>query len=275
MTTAFDDYERHLWAGGADAYSRSFAKLCAYPAEALLDAAGVTASVRLLDVGTGPGTVAALASARGAMVTAVDAEPSMVELARHNVRGADVRRAVLPGLPFDDGSFDAVVANFVLNHVGDPGAAVAELGRVVRPGGAVAVTVWPQLVPPLQSLWQEVMSAAGVTRPASIPTVAADLNFERTPAGLESLLQQAKLTDVTCRTMSWHHQTDLEEWWIGPASGLGALGMALTGQPADVLADARLHYERLAARHLTEDGVLRLPTTALLAAAVRPARQPG
>ena len=51
----FDAYERRLWAGRATAYERGFARLTAHTAGALLDAAGVTAQTRLLDVGTGPG----------------------------------------------------------------------------------------------------------------------------------------------------------------------------------------------------------------------------
>src|SRR5689334_18059460 len=108
--TDFDEAERRIWAGRAAAFRDSFAKLCAHTAPALLDAAGAGPGTRLLDVGTGIGTVAAEASARGAQVTAVDAEPGMIELARHNAPGAEFRRAVLPDLPFDPGSFDAVVA---------------------------------------------------------------------------------------------------------------------------------------------------------------------
>ncbi|MGW5670974.1 SAM-dependent methyltransferase, partial [Micromonospora sp. NPDC003776] len=77
----YDAHERSRWAGRAEAYQRSFGRLCAYPAEALLDAAAVRAGRRVIDVGTGPGTVAAAALARGAAVLAVDAEPSMLDAA--------------------------------------------------------------------------------------------------------------------------------------------------------------------------------------------------
>src|SRR5580704_13710703 len=90
----FDAYERRLWAGRATAYERGFARLTAHTAEPLLDAAGVKAGTRMLDVGTGPGVVARAAVARGAQVTAVDAEPSMAEAAARNVPGLDVRVAV-------------------------------------------------------------------------------------------------------------------------------------------------------------------------------------
>jgi SAM-dependent methyltransferase len=88
---------------------------------------------RVIDVGTGPGTVATAALARGAEVVAVDAEPSMRDAARRNALGAQVQEGVLPRLPFPAGGFDAAVANFVLNHVGDSAAGLAELRRVVRP----------------------------------------------------------------------------------------------------------------------------------------------
>ena len=82
----FDTYERGLWAGRAAAYERGFARLTAHTAGALLDAAGVAAGTRVLDVGTGPGVVAGAAAARGARVTAVgaldEADEALDEVAR-------------------------------------------------------------------------------------------------------------------------------------------------------------------------------------------------
>ena len=115
--TAFDEYERHQWAGRAAAYEESFAKLCAHTVPALLAAVGVGmgtsrgagdgAAVRLLDAGTGPGTVAELACAAGAAVSAVDAEPSMVALARRRAPTAHLCLGVLPRLsPLAYGCYD-------------------------------------------------------------------------------------------------------------------------------------------------------------------------
>jgi SAM-dependent methyltransferase len=268
MATGFDDQVRERWAGRAAGYERTFAPLCAYPAPALLDAAGVATGVRLLDAGTGPGTVAAIACARGAAVTAIDAEPGMVRIARRHAPAADVRESVLPDLPFPEGCFDAVVANFVINHVGDPGATMTELRRVVRPGGRIAVTVWPRPHPALQELWQEVIRAAGLTWPPAVPTVPAHLDFPRTAAGLSDLLARAGLSSVVCRELGWVHRTDPHQWWLGSVGGLGALGVAMTGLHAEALAEAERHYDRLAARYLTREGGLALPTAALLASGV-------
>ncbi|MGN9919540.1 class I SAM-dependent methyltransferase [Micromonospora palomenae] len=263
----FDVHERERWAGRAAAYERTFARLCAYPAGALLDAAGAGAGMRVLDVGTGTGTVAALAAGRGAAVVAVDAEPSMLAAARRAVPTARLAHAALPHLPVATGGVDAAVANFVLNHVGDPAAAVAELARTVRPGGRIAVTVWPSPHPPLQRLWSEVFADVDG---GELPRLAAERDFPRTEEGLCGLLAGAGLADVRCRTLSWTHRADPDEWWTGPASGLGIPGLLLTRQPPATRAALRRHYLEVSARYRDADGLLALPTAALLACAVVP-----
>ncbi|WP_144121735.1 class I SAM-dependent methyltransferase [Catellatospora sichuanensis] len=265
MTTAFDAYERRLWQGRASAYQLSFAALCGRTAPALLDAAGVGERTRLLDVGTGTGTVAALAATRGAVVTAVDAEQSMVEAARRAVPGADVRHGVLPDLPLDDHCFDVTVGNFVVNHVGDPAAAASELRRVTRPGGRVAVSIWPVPAPPLQQIWGSVAAACGLRRPDSAPTVAEELNFTRDEDGLAHLLRGAGLAEVSAHTVTWTHRADPEDWWAGPANGIGVLGAMLGVLSVAEVAKVKAEYDRTVAAHLDESGRLALPTAAVIA----------
>lgn len=95
---------------------------------------------RILEVGCGWGELAAwLARETGAEVVAVDVSPRMVDLARG--LGVDARIADVQSLPFETGSFDVAVAAWMLYHVPDLDTAVAELARVLRPGGRlVAVT---------------------------------------------------------------------------------------------------------------------------------------
>jgi SAM-dependent methyltransferase len=268
-TTAFDEYERRAWSGQADAFARGFARLCAYPASQLLDAAGVREGTRLLDVGTGTGTVAAAACERGARVTAVDAEPSMVERAGRAVPSAEVLSAVLPELPFPDGVFDAVVGNFVINHVGRPRDGLAELRRVVRPGGRIAFTIWAVPTPSGQALLGRAVEAAGVARPGHLPPLAAEDDFPRNPEGLVSLMDAAELREPVCETLSWDHRTTPEEWWSGPAAGVAFVGQLLQSQSEENRAAIKHHFDLLSQEFLGADGQLTLPHAALLASARR------
>ncbi|AZQ40766.1 class I SAM-dependent methyltransferase [Streptomyces cyaneochromogenes] len=266
--TSFDESERLVWAGRGAAYAGSYAGLCAHPVPRLLDAAEVGPGIRLLDVGTGPGTVAAAACARGARVTAVDAEPTMVELAARAAPEADVRVAVLPELPFPDGEFDAVVANFVLNHVGRPRLALAELRRVVRPNGWVALTIWAAPPAPGQTLLGRAIQAAGAVRP---PHLAAGLapqdDFPRDESGLTGLMGSAGLREAACETLRWDHRAGVEEWWSGPAAGVACGGRTVQSQTPAIRAEIKRHFDLFSEEFADENGVLTLPHAALLARA--------
>ena len=268
--TAFDDSERLIWAGRAGAYARSFAKLCAFPIGLLLDAAGVRAGTRVLDVGTGSGNVAVAACGRGAEVTAIDAEPGMVELAAQAAPAAKVLGAVLPDLPFADDGFDAVVGNFVINHVGRARAALTELRRVTRPGGRIALTIWAMPPAAGQALIGQAIQAAGVPRPAYLPALPPEDDFPRTEQGFAELLGEAGLTGASCETLAWEHRATPAEWWGGAAAGVGFTGHLVAGQPPEAVAAIKGHFDLLSAEFAGPDGYLALPHAALLAAGTSP-----
>ena len=95
---------------------------------------------RFLEVGCGMGEFAARVAESGAEVVATDLSPRMVELSRE--RGLDARVADVQSLPFGDGEFDCVAANWMLYHVPELERALGELRRVLRPGGTlVAATI--------------------------------------------------------------------------------------------------------------------------------------
>ncbi|MET9971570.1 class I SAM-dependent methyltransferase [Streptomyces sp. NPDC006356] len=268
--TSFDASERLIWSGRGAAYARSYARLCAHPVPRLLDAAGVGPDVRVLDVGTGPGTVAAAACARGAKVTAVDAEPTMVQLAVRAAPEAHVRVAVLPELPFADGEFDAIVANFVLNHVGRPKVALAELRRVLRPNGRIALTIWAAPPAPGQTLLGRAIRAAGATRPPQMPAgLAPEDDFSRDESGMTGLMTAAGLREPACETLRWDHHTDPAEWWSGPAAGVASAGRIVQSQTPLMRAEIKRHFDLLGAEFADGHGRLALPHAALLARARR------
>ena len=111
------------------------------PDDAVFEAVREAAPERFLEVGCGMGELAERVQKElGAQVVAVDISPRMVELTK--ARGVDVHLADVQTLPFADGAFDCVAANWVLYHVPDLDRALSELERVLRRGGRlVAATL--------------------------------------------------------------------------------------------------------------------------------------
>jgi len=113
--------------------------------DALADRAAVTSASTVLDVGTGTGFIAAGLAGSVANVIGVDSSPAMLAVARRtagslNLANVSWVEGSVDALPLAEDSVDAAVANMVLHHAPDPAAMLAEMCRVVRPGGMVAIT---------------------------------------------------------------------------------------------------------------------------------------
>ena len=139
MTTT--DYD-----GFAEAYARENETglfNAHYARPAVLALVGNVAGRRVLDAGCGAGPLMAALRERGADVTGFDVSAGMVELARRKLgQDADLHVADLAApLPFPDASFDDVVASLVLHYLEDWSGPLAELRRVLRPGGRLVVAV--------------------------------------------------------------------------------------------------------------------------------------
>lgn len=132
---------------------------------------------RLLDVGAGTGRLARELLASGHHVAAVDLLPEALAVARADAPGADLLRADAARLPLGDGVFDAVTMLDVLEHV-DDAATLAELRRVLRPGGLLVLTV-----PAGPRLWSHRDDAAGHRR-------------RYTRRGLRQVLERAGLSPL-------------------------------------------------------------------------------
>jgi SAM-dependent methyltransferase len=127
----------------------------------------------VLEVGCGEGELCERVQRElGVPVVAIDQSERMVELAR--ARGVDARVADVRELPFEDGSFDVAVAAWMLYHVLDLDRAVAELARVLRPGGRLVAAT------NASDHLHEMLSLAGLAR------AFVDLSF-RAENGTEAL----------------------------------------------------------------------------------------
>jgi SAM-dependent methyltransferase len=139
---AFKERQKDAWT-----YFAPLEALTTAPAAELVRHAGVRAGQRLLDVACGTGVVAVTAARAGANVTGIDITPSLVEHARENARTAgvtiDFHEGDAEALPFDDGTFDAVLSQFGHMFAPRPAVAVSEMLRVLKPGGVLAFSTWP------------------------------------------------------------------------------------------------------------------------------------
>jgi SAM-dependent methyltransferase len=171
------------WSARAAGWAEQWGRFAEPAREALADLTRIGPGMRVLDVGCGSGEMCALAAARGAEAAGIDAAEGMIEIARRRVPEADLRVGPMEQLPWEDDRFDLVTAINALQFAADFVDALAEAGRVVRPGGAVAVSNWGpmedrQLFVVMRAL-REGPSAAG-------PDISE-------PGGLERLVRRAGL----------------------------------------------------------------------------------
>jgi SAM-dependent methyltransferase len=257
------------WAGIAAPYDRSFGALCACAVPALLGELGVAG--RLLDVGTGTGSVAIAAARAGWDVDAFDAEQSMIDFAMRRADAAGIRfiTAALPRLPYTDGAFDAVAANFAINHVDHPREGLAELRRVLRPGGRLAATVWPWGAPSATAvLWREIQDEASAYPPPG-NRLPAGSDFDRSEAGLGGLLEEAGFVDVRARRIEFEWRVDADALWSGVEAGIALIGYAYRAADAGTRAALRAAYDARTPALTGEDGLLHFPQAAIIASGIR------
>jgi SAM-dependent methyltransferase len=132
------------FAVSADAYDRFVGRYSYALCEALARAAGIASGASVLDVGAGTGAgTRRLAELVGEeRVTAVEPSEPFAAALRERFPSASVEQAAGESLPFEDGVFDVVLSQLVVNFMADPEAGVREMRRVARAGGTVASCVW-------------------------------------------------------------------------------------------------------------------------------------
>jgi len=238
--------QQAAWASGDFAVVASRIVLVA---EHLCDTADLQAGWRVLDVATGSGNAAIAAARHGSTAVGVDYVPALLERGRMRAEAEGLAVALLEGdaeaLPFPDGSFDAVTSVFGSMFAPDHARAAAELLRVCRPGGTIALASWTPdgfIGELFRTVGAHVPPPAGVQSPMLWGTEA----HLRTLFGDRIASLEIEERTFTFRFRSAQEFVDFFRTWYGPTlKAFAALdGAARDALEEDVLALVR-RYDRL------------------------------
>ena len=223
----------------ADAYMRFMGRYSEPLAVLFADLAGVTSGQRALDVGCGPGALAAELVRRlgPGGVCAVEPSQSFAAAARERLPGVDIRRSAAEHMPFSDSVFDVVLAQLVVHFMADPVAGLREMGRVTRPGGTVAACVWDHAGGrgPLTLFWEVARVLDPAVDDGSWRAGGAEGELAKlfTQAGL-AVAAEAALT-VSVRNATF------EDWWDPFTLGVSPAGAYIASLTDERRAELREH----------------------------------
>jgi SAM-dependent methyltransferase len=220
-------------------YVRFFTPASDQALDSLLDVAGVEHGLEALDLCCGQGNAAQALIARGCHVVGVDFSSAMLAFARESAPQASLIAADAQNLPFDDAVFDVVVSNFGIPHIPDHQRALAEIRRIMRPSGRLAMTLWcgPDASPCMDVVYSTLQLHRS---PDVLPPPTPDfLQFAR-PEQAEKLLCEAGFSHVGFTIVDCVWDLDSPERLFEIfAKGSFRTAMLLDGQPPDRVAAIR------------------------------------
>lgn len=253
---AFRDFERNAHDRLADSYHAFFVPVTEHAAGPLLAAARIRAGMRVLDVACGSGVIAKQAAKQGASVTGVDIAPRMLEIAARLNPECTFREASVESMPYEDGTFDALVCAFGIGHFPDPPAAVAECARVVCVGGACAFAWWDL---PTRNRMHGVLIAAleevKPEPPADLPAGPPLFRYSEDEAFC-GLLKTAGLQDIEIAPhgFTWR-LANAEALWTGAMGCMARNSALINSQTPEVRERIHEAFVRHANEHLVDSGL--------------------
>jgi len=229
----------------AAVYERSMGRWSRRLAPGFIAFAALETPRRVLDVGCGTGSlVFELARDRViAGLSGIDASEVYADAARQKAtdRRIEIRHGDACAMPYADHEFDAALSQLVLQFVPDPALALAEMYRVVRPGGTVAAAVWNSGggMPHQRMFWD----TAAMLDPAAARERANAFNRPMTRRGdLQRLFDGQGLQRVDESSLTiWMDFDDFQDFWAPIAGGEGTLGKYVAALRGDTLRDLERH----------------------------------
>jgi len=249
-------FEREGHDALAESYHSFFSPVTELAIDPLLQAVSLAPGMRLLDVATGPGMLAAEATRRGAQPVGVDLAPKMVALARRLHSGIDFHEADIERLPFAAGAFDAVCCAFGLGHIPRPEASIVECMRVLAPKGRIAFSWWDDPSRQrIQGVFREALAEVRAVPPAGAPQGHNIFRFSDR-AAFEELLRDAGLAEVR---VDDHNAVstfaDAETVWRGGLGSFVLTGAIIKRQDVATQKTIRAAFDRLISGYATADGI--------------------
>jgi SAM-dependent methyltransferase len=249
-------FERHGHNLLATSYNDFFTPITSLATGLLLESVRFRSGMHLLDVATGPGSVAASATKLGARAVGVDLSPRMVELARQLHPSIEFQEADVEHLPFADDSFDAVVCSFALGHFPYPEISVTECIRTLKPGGRIGFAWWDHPTRQrIQGIFRETIAEIGVAPPPDVPGAHDMFRFSETPQFLQ-LLRGVGLDEVAIEEhATTYHFPDTETLWQGGLGSFVLSGAAIRCQDKVTQQRLRAAFDRRASIYITDTGL--------------------
>jgi ubiquinone/menaquinone biosynthesis C-methylase UbiE len=259
---AFSRFERSGWQRKARGYHTMYSPLSGHVVERLLDSVEAGSGKRLLDIGTGPGYVAAAARGRGCEVVGLDFAPAMVELARSLNSGCRFEIGDAQALPFPAATFDSVTGNFVLHHLPQQELALQEARRVLVSGGRIGLTAWgPPERNKFLGLFMDAVRGAGAAVPPDLPLGPP---MAVSDAGYRDQLERAGFENMTVEHITWTHRfPSPAALWYGLMAASVRTAALIELQPARVRDVIHREFDTQVKAHQTTGG-FEVPVAATL-----------
>ena len=251
----FDEFERNTHHKLAQTYHNSFSIVSDRAIEPLLNAAHVKTGTRLLDVATGPGTLAARAAGRGASVIDVDVASAMVALARKLHPALDFRESTAEHLSFTASSFDSVISAFGIGHFSMPEHALTEFARVLVPMGFVALSWWKDFSRNrITGVFFDVIKELNVSTDSLPPGPSVDLFFDEDR--FAQTLRSAGFDRVRIETVTFKHTLpSADELWNLAMGSFARVSTIIRAQTDDVQQQIRTEVELATKLYATPHGL--------------------